>query len=164
MFNFDAVSENPSTLEKMIYWDVKNYLMDDGLVKVDRAVTSTNLEARTPLLDYHLFEYVWSLPISYSVNQHGGGKLLMKSLLKDYLPEEVLNKPKSGFTMPIGAWLKGPLRSWAESFIYSDSGSYHYINKTYVEEVWQKHLKGHGNWENELWTILMFQSWYQKYM
>jgi asparagine synthase (glutamine-hydrolysing) len=164
-FNFGNIAdtENPM-LKKMMYWDAKNYMMDDVLVKVDRATMSTSLEARSPLLDYHLFEYVWSLPTEYMVSNKNGGKLLMKSLLEEYLPEEILNQPKSGFTIPIGQWLKGPLRSWAEGLIFSNNGSYKYINKNYVRRIWQKHLKGKGNWVDELWTILMFLAWYKEHL
>jgi asparagine synthase (glutamine-hydrolysing) len=163
-FNFSGINGNLSMIQKMMFWDVKNYMMDDVLVKVDRATMSTSLEARSPLLDYRLFEYVWSLPIQYLVNGEEGGKLLMKSLLEDYLPQEVLNQPKSGFRIPIGQWLKGPLKSWAEKLIYSNNGSYQYINKNYVESIWHDHLNGKGNWEDELWTIMMFQSWYKKFL
>jgi len=163
-FDFEGVDDTLNMLEKMMFWDVKNYMMDDVLVKVDRASMSASLEARSPLLDYRLFEYVWSLPTKYLVSNKTGGKLLMKALLKEYLPGEILNQPKSGFTIPIGQWLKGPLNNWAGNLIDSPNGGYHYINKGYVQSIWQKHLQGIGNWQEELWTVLMFLQWHNTYL
>ena len=103
-------------LQAMMYLDFAGYLPDDCLVKVDRASMAASLEVRCPLLDHRVVEFAWSLPLSYRVDD-GGAKRVLKSVLERYLPRTLFERPKRGFGVPLGAWLRGPLRGWAETLL-----------------------------------------------
>ena len=103
----------PSVAERMIFQDLIGYLHDDILVKVDRASMAASLEARAPLLDHRLVEFMWRLPLSFRIRD-GRGKWLLRRIVYWHVPRALVERPKTGFGLPIGAWLRGPLREWAE--------------------------------------------------
>jgi asparagine synthase (glutamine-hydrolysing) len=148
-----------SMTEAMMLADTVNYLPDDILVKVDRAAMGVSLETRAPFLDHRLFEFLWSLPLAYRIGPRGG-KQILRDILDRYVPRKLVERPKSGFALPIHDWLRGPLRDWGENLLdearlrregYFDPGS--------VRQAWSEHLSGRRNRQYELWSILMFQSW-----
>ncbi len=145
--------------ELMMYLDTIGYLHDDVLTKVDRASMRTSLEARVPLLDHRVIEFAWRLPISYRV-RGAQGKWLLRQLLYRYVPQQLVDRPKTGFAVPIGAWLKGPLRPWTEGLLdekrMKEQG---YLNPAPIQKKWKEHLSGQYNWQQALWGVLMFQSW-----
>lgn len=149
----------PDLTHKMMYFDMVRYLPGDVLTKVDRASMGVSLEARTPLLDYRVVEFAWRLPLNVKIkNNHG--KYLLKQILQRYVPKKLMNRPKMGFGVPIGQWLRGPLRNWAENLI--NSNHLHeegFFDVSFIQKKWQDHLSGHRNWQYELWNILMFQAW-----
>lgn len=156
---FDAVPATWPPVAQMMLHDTLAYIPDDILVKVDRAAMSASLETRIPLLDHRVVEYVWSLPLDVRVRV-GDPKWLPRALLARYLPLELVDRPKSGFTVPMADWLKGPLRDWAEDLISDhrlDSDGY--FDPGQVRTVWKEHLEGHRDWTDRLWTVLMFQAW-----
>jgi asparagine synthase (glutamine-hydrolysing) len=146
-------------VEEMMYLDAVSYLPDDILVKLDRATMSVSLEGRVPLLDHRVAEFAWRLPLSMRVRNRQG-KWILRQVLYRYVPREMVDRPKSGFGIPLATWLRGPLRDWAESLLNKDrirEGGY--FNFVPIQKMWEEHLSGRLNWEYHLWDILMFQAW-----
>lgn len=150
--------------ETMMYWDTISYLCGDVLTKVDRASMAASLEARAPLLDTRIYDFVWRLPLDVKI-KNGQGKWLLREVLKRHVPEHLFNRPKQGFGVPIATWLRHDLKDWAEDLldprILRDQG---YLNYQAVREIWDDHQKGYGNHTGKLWTVLMFQDWHRQWM
>lgn len=144
----------------MMYLDLLTYLPDDILVKVDRAAMAVGLETRVPLLDHRVIEFAWRLPLSLKV-RGGIGKLLLREVLNRHVPRELVERPKMGFGIPLDAWLRGPLRVWAESLLdESRLRAQGFLDPATVRRKWTEHLSGRRNWQYALWNVLMFQAWY----
>ena len=148
-------------LQAMMYLDFAGYLPDDCLVKVDRASMATSLEVRCPLLDHRVVELAWSLPLHLRVDGRSA-KRVLRSVLERYVPRTLFERPKRGFGVPIGAWLRGPLRAWAETLLderrLAREG---YLEPAAVHAVWQQHLSGRRDRPELLWHLLMFQAWHE---
>lgn len=144
---------------RMMYGDALSYLPNDVLTKVDRASMAVSLEVRAPFLDKDLFEYVWSLPQDMKI-RNGQGKWLLRQVLARYLPEDLFERPKQGFAVPVGEWIRGPLKDWAEDLLSPErlirEG---YLDHEKVQAIWRDHLEGRGRHADQLWAILMFESW-----
>jgi asparagine synthase (glutamine-hydrolysing) len=151
-------SHHNSAIVNMMFSDRKTYLTDDILVKTDRATMSVGLENRSPFLDYRLVNFADSLPDNFRV--HGKqGKFILKELLKKYVPSSLIDRPKTGFSIPIEDWLRGPLKDWASELISKDNIElYGILNYEKVQSLWQSHLSG-KQMHNELWGLLMLQNW-----
>ncbi len=148
-----------SFAERMMYGDALSYLPNDVLVKVDRASMAFSLEARAPLLDRRIFDYVWSLPLKYKIRD-GQGKWLLRRVLSRHVPDDLFARPKQGFTVPAGEWLRGPLKDWAEDLLSEKRlRGEGFLDPQAVRAVWREHLSGKGRHAHKLWTVLMFENW-----
>lgn len=153
------IPELPDLTSRLIYWDMSEYLPGDILVKLDRASMAVSLEARCPLLDHRLVEFAWRVPSSAKIRQ-GKGKWLLRQVLGRYVPEELFERPKQGFDVPVSAWLRGPLREWAEDLLAAPRLQREsFLDPARVQACWAQHLSGHRNRGYELWAILMTQAW-----
>ena len=147
--------------EKMMYWDINNYLPNDILCKVDRASMSQSLESRSPFLDLNVFNISNNIPIYMKINKNGG-KLILKEILKKYIPEKYIERPKQGFGIPLAQWLRYDLRDWSESLLNSELiKSQGIFNYKIISKCWEEHKNEKFNNHNKLWPILMFQAWMQ---
>ena len=145
--------------EQMMIIDLLNYLPCNNLVKIDRAAMASSLETRVPFLDHKFIEYVWKIPHSHKFN-NGEGKRVLKKILNKYIPKNLTERPKMGFGIPIGSWLRGPLKDWAENLLDEKKISQEgYINPKLITYKWKEHLSGKKNWQYDLWNVLMFQAW-----
>jgi asparagine synthase (glutamine-hydrolysing) len=146
-------------IEQMQYLDSINYLPDNILTKVDRASMAVSLEARTPVLDHRVVEFAWRLPMHLKIRENDR-KWLLRQVLYKYVPCQLLERRKTGFKIPVGDWLGGPLRDWSESLLdekrLRQEG---FLDPVLVREKWDAHLSGHRNWKGPLWNVLMFQAW-----
>jgi asparagine synthase (glutamine-hydrolysing) len=146
-------------LEQLMYIDTLTYLPDDILVKLDRASMGVSLEARVPFLDHNVVELAWKLPIRFKV-RHGHRKWILRSVVDRYVPRELVDRPKTGFGVPLHSWLRGPLRDWAESLLDDRRlAAEGYFRPAPIVTKWRQHLSGQQNWHYYLWDILMFQAW-----
>ena len=156
--------QQTSVNERMMFNDVVGYLTDDILCKVDRAAMAVSLETRVPLLDHRIAEFAFSLPLHMKIRS-GQGKWLLRQVLNRYVPQELIDRPKQGFGVPLDSWLRGPLRKWAESLLEpSRLRKEGYLNAELVTEKWREHISEQRNWQNWLWNVLMFQAWHEKWV
>ena len=159
-FSFNHANNNIIDIaHKMMYQDSITYLPDDILVKVDRAAMAVSLETRVPFLDPDLIEFAWSLPLDQKI-RNTKGKWILRELLKRHIPKELIERPKMGFAIPVGDWIRGPLRDWAESLL--DKNKLHeegFFVASKVREKFDDHVSGKRDLQHELWGILMFQNW-----
>jgi len=149
--------------QRLMYRDLVRYLPEDLLVKVDRASMSVSLESRIPMLDPDLIALAWRLPMSMKLG-HGKTKRVLRHLLYRYVPPEYIDRPKMGFSIPVGQWIAGPLRDWAEALLderqLREDG---YFDVARVRAAWKQHLSLEQGWSHHVWIILMFQSWLENH-
>jgi asparagine synthase (glutamine-hydrolysing) len=143
--------------------DALGYLPDDLLVKVDRASMSTGLEARAPLLDHRIVEFAWSLPTDFKLRGERT-KIALRRVLSRYVPDQLTDRPKTGFDPPLQSWLRGELRDWADALLdparLTREG---WIAAEPVQQRWREHVSGGRNWRQELWNVLTFQAWLEQW-
>jgi asparagine synthase (glutamine-hydrolysing) len=146
----------------MMYVDSVSYLSEDILVKVDRASMAVSLETRIPLLDHRVVEFAWRLPLIYKM-RNKQSKWILRQVLNKYVPRNLVERPKMGFGIPIGSWIKKELRSWAEALLDADRLKREGIfDPVAIRQKWMEHVSGERDWHYYLWNILTFQAWFEK--
>jgi asparagine synthase (glutamine-hydrolysing) len=156
--DLDAGDSAPDAL-RMMYCDAVTYLPDDILAKVDRASMAVSLETRVPFLDHRVADVAARIPLELKL-RGASSKHILRQLLYRQVPERLFDRPKAGFAVPVGEWIRGPLRDWAEALLdparlRSDG----WFDPDIVSRRWQDHLSGQRDSTQAIWSILMFQAW-----
>lgn len=153
------VHDFSNNIEQMMYTDMVQYLPDDILVKMDRASMAVSLEARVPMIDHNVVEFAWRLPHELKV-RNGKGKYILRKLLHRHVPEALVERPKMGFAVPVGRWISGPLREWADELLSPEAiENTGFFNTSVLRSKWTEHVNGKYNHEFMLWTVLMYMAW-----
>lgn len=157
---YHASFPRPDELVKqMQLWDLLSYLPDDILTKVDRASMAVSLEVRVPFLDHRVVEFAARIPTEMNMKQNQG-KQLLRHILRKYVPDELTDRPKMGFGVPVERWLKNELRDWVESLLDERLlREQEYLDAGMVRSMWRSYVQGDVNWTRYLWGIVMFQAW-----
>tara|TARA_Y100000768_G_C23673468_1_gene538864 strand:- start:243 stop:686 length:444 start_codon:yes stop_codon:yes gene_type:complete len=139
--------------------DLLDYLPNDILCKVDRAAMSASLETRLPFLDTEIIKFAWSLPLEYKQNKRGT-KWILRKILKNYLPENFIDRPKMGFGVPISKWFRNDLKVELRDMLELDTlKKENILNYRNIEKKWNEHISGKRNWQDELWSVVIFNLW-----
>ena len=155
----EPYSPAPTAEERMMQWDMQSYLPDDIMAKVDRAAMAASLETRVPLLDHRVVEQAWRMPLQFKM-RGGQGKWALRQILYRYVPRELIERPKAGFAIPIGTWLRGPLREWAEDLLSEAVlAEQPALDAAAIRTRWTEHQAGTHDRTASLWGVLMFQAW-----
>jgi asparagine synthase (glutamine-hydrolysing) len=148
-----------NSVERMMFRDALTYLPDDILCKVDRAAMACSLETRVPFLDQGVIELAWQMPLHMKIRDNIS-KWALRQVLYKYVPKELIERPKAGFAIPIGQWLRGPLRDWAENLLgEARLGREGYFHPEPIRKAWREHLSGGHDHTPKIWSILIFQAW-----
>lgn len=151
-------------LSKVLYTDLKTYLPGDILVKVDRMSMANSLEVRSPLLDHNVIAYAARIPAALKYRK-GEKKYILKRSLRGTLPPEIMDRKKMGFSVPLADWLKGELKAVAEETLFArGSGLGNFFDTEGIRSVWEFHQTGRQNYATVLWSFLMFELWYRRFM
>jgi len=151
--------ENASFTENAMYIDQLRYLEGDNLAKTDRASMAVSLETRLPLLSHELVELSWKIPLHMKVHNNSS-KWILRNLLYKYVPKELIDRPKMGFSVPIANWLRNELRDWAEDLLEPlKTNQNEYLNSNHIMQAWDEHITMKCDHSNRLWTVLMFLAW-----
>lgn len=159
-----ALSDASTEIERMQFLDINFYLAEDILTKVDRAAMAVSLETRAPFLDPRVAQFAASIPLEYKL-RGSNGKYILKEAVKDILPASIINRPKKGFGIPIAEWLKGRLNPLLHDMLAPERlKSQGLFDPVYVQKIIREHETGTASHHKELWTLLVFQLWFDNYL
>jgi asparagine synthase (glutamine-hydrolysing) len=159
---FDRRAPARHYIERLMQLDCVTYLPENILQKVDRASMAVSLEVRCPLLDPDVIAFAWRMPMRFKV-RNGKGKWLLRQMLHRYVPERLVERPKMGFDVPVGRWLRADLRDWAEQLLDAPKlREQGFFNPEVITRKWREHVSGTRNWQYPLWNVLMFQAWLER--
>lgn len=162
--DFPKLPPAATPIERMMLRDTVTYLPDDILAKVDRAAMAVSLETRVPLLTPELFSFAQRLPLDFKCAGNEQ-KVVLRHLLARHVPSEFWDRPKQGFGIPLGLWLRGPLREWGADLLSTESFERHgLLDESLVRQLWIEHQEGKRNWGSRLWNVLMFQAWAERWL
>ena len=153
-----ADSDDP--LSRIQYVDVKTYLTDDILTKVDRASMANSLEVRCPLLDHKLMELVASMPSNLKL-KGSTGKYIFKKSMEQQLPHDIIYRNKMGFAIPLASWFRNGIRDYARAHIIEREDPY--LSQSFVTKIWNQHQAGYRDRSTQLWNVLMFRLWLDRH-
>ncbi|MDT8283075.1 MAG: asparagine synthase (glutamine-hydrolyzing) [Gammaproteobacteria bacterium] len=154
-----TLPRNTGFIDQAMYIDQARYLEGDNLAKTDRASMAVSLETRLPLLSHEIVELAWQIPLQMKVHNNTS-KWVLRNVLYKYIPDELINRPKMGFSVPIAQWLRNELRDWAEDLLsIVETGNDEHLQSAPVMAAWHEHQSGKYDHANRLWTILMFLDW-----
>lgn len=157
-FNYNDLPTFKSEEEKFMFLDQKDYLPNDILCKVDRATMFNSIESRAPILDRNIIEYSWKIPLQFKI-KNNTGKFIIREILKDYLPKNLISTEKSGFGIPIDNLLRSDLKDWAHDTIMSSDNFSNIINVKNLKNTWEQHLSNKVNAGEKLWPLLVLNNW-----
>ena len=157
-------NRNLDYVSSMQVMDTMMYMVDDVLTKVDRASMASSLEVRVPLIDHRVIEFGWRMPTHLKLDG-AVGKVALRKILYKYVPRELIDRPKTGFGVPLAEWLRGPLKEWggdllARDALYSDLG----LNRAEIDKRFNEHVSGRRNWAHQLWAIAMLSDWQRRWL
>ena len=156
---FASWPKNTDITTTFMNLDLTHYLPDMVLSKLDRASMAVSLESRAPFLDHQLIEHSFRIPLSLKIRERKG-KWILRRILANHFPAALLERPKSGFNMPIAGWLRSDLRPWTEHLLAPDRiKSSGFFDEATVSQTWREHLSGKRDHHNKLWNLLMFEAW-----
>lgn len=162
--NYYQNADTDDHLSRLLYTDIKSYLPGDILVKVDRMSMANSLETRAPILDYRVVEYAATIPSHMKIHKREG-KSVLKSSLEGFLTEETLYRKKMGFSVPLAQWLRHEIAAIAEQYLLApDSGLSNFFNSREIRKLWLQHQQEERDYSQELWSMLVFEMWWQNYM
>ena len=160
---FSIKKNNLKFEEKMMFVDFHSYLTDDILCKLDRSSMYSSLETRVPFLDKEVIEKSFNMPFHNKINK-GKSKIILKKILSKYLQEELINKEKKGFALPISHWMRSDLKDWVYDILSKDICNKHNLfNYKVVEKTLNEHCNLNINHEHKLWSLLQFNNWYENF-
>lgn len=154
----NRVGNKNGIVEKMMDSDMKYYLPDDILCKVDRAAMHYGLETRVPFLNKNIHSFMSNIPMNYKI-KGGKGKLILRNILNKFIPRELIDRPKMGFSIPLDSYMRGPLKDWCNDLVNASNLYNEFFDKKTLIKYWNEHCSKERNWQTKLWPILMFISW-----
>jgi len=162
--HFYNKADTDNHLSKILYTDIKTYLPGDILVKVDRMSMANSLETRAPILDYRVVEYAASIPSSMKLKKNEK-KYILKNCLSNLLPHDILYRKKMGFSVPLAQWLRHEIKTIANDHLFKpNAGISYFMDTNKLLQLWEAHQSGKWDYSKELWSILIFELWWQNYM
>jgi asparagine synthase (glutamine-hydrolysing) len=155
---------SPDPLDRALYADVKTYLVDDILAKVDRMSMAVSLETRDPLLDHRLLEFVATIPSSLKL-RNGRGKYLLRRLLERHVPRTIVERPKHGFEAPVGEWLRGPLTPLVDDLLLDGRlRGRGLFDMQEMARMWNEHRTAKRDHRHRLWNVVMLELWFREFV